>query len=107
MTTGARRRAAFAALLSMAGLWAAGASPATATVRAASAPSPQDRSLARIVDRYSAELGIRRRSLGEISAADLPPSVVGSLSRELRQLYRCDVITRSHTNQVLAALPGR
>jgi hypothetical protein len=74
---------------------------------AARAASAQDASLARVVDRYSAKLGIKRDSLAQIEAANLPPSVVDGLSSVLGQLYRCDVITRSNTNRLLAALPGR
>ena len=76
--------------------------PAAATARITRA----DASLARAVDRYSAHLGIRRHWRSQIEAAELPPTVVRSVSRVLRQLYRCDLITRSHTNQLLAALPG-
>lgn len=84
---------------------AAGAGSAAAG--SASAATAQDAALAKVVDRYSAGLGVKRSSLAQIEAADLPSNVVGGLSSVLGQLYRCDLITRSNTNRVLAALPGR
>jgi hypothetical protein len=85
----------------------AGSAAAGRSSAVAPATPAQNASLARAVDRYSAHLGIRRHSLARIEAADLPAGVVGSLDRVLRQMYRCDLITRSHTNELLAALPGR
>ena len=43
--------------------------PAAASARVARAASAQDVALARVVDRYSAHLGIQRSSLAQIEAA--------------------------------------
>jgi hypothetical protein len=95
------------AVVLVSALSAALLSPAAATASVARVATAQDIALARVVDRYSAHLGIRRSSLAQIEAADLPSDVVDGLSSVLGQQYRCDLITRSNTNRVLAALPGR
>jgi hypothetical protein len=104
---GAARRSPFrpAARAATAALVATGALLAGPAASAAEAATPAaDARLARAVDRYSRALGVKRRSLADVKAAALPSPVAHRLSAELEQLYRCDVVTRSHIDLVRRAV---
>jgi hypothetical protein len=62
--------------------------------------------LARAVNRYAAALGVHTNAASAVRTAKLPPSVAGALTSELKQLYACDVVTRSNIDAVLKLFPG-
>src|SRR4051794_33718349 len=76
--------------------------------RAASAPSPAaNTALSTTIERYSAKLGYRRDVSAAVTHASLPSEIAVALNGELKQLYRCDVFTRSGVNRLIKTLsPG-
>lgn len=102
MTVVTKTGAAFAALI---------ISLSTASAAAASSSSPStraqaDRALTSAVDQYSRRLGVQPHSRAAITAARLPVGVTNALTGDLRQLYACDAITRTHIDQLTALFGG-
>jgi hypothetical protein len=75
---------------------------------ALAAPSAKhaDAALAHAVNRYWHKLGFHRNSTTAIAKAGLPAAVTSALAAEVKQLYACDVVTRSNIDWVLKLFPG-
>jgi hypothetical protein len=72
----------------------------------ASAAAKPDTALAKAIDTYSAALGVHRKSGSAVRSAHLSPALADGLAAELRQLYACDVVTRSNIDAALKLFPG-
>src|SRR3954468_147372 len=63
--------------------------------------------LSATIARYSAKLGYPRHVGAAVREAAVPREIAVALTNELRQLYRCDIFTRSGVNKTLKRLsPG-
>jgi hypothetical protein len=74
---------------------------------AASAKASGSAALSQAIDRYWHALGFNRSAASAVAAANLPGSVSRALANELGQLYRCDAVTRSHIDDVVALFGGQ
>jgi hypothetical protein len=81
------------------------AAPASATAAPTTARAA-NRALSSAVDRYSRTLGVQPHSAAAIAAARLPVRVTNALTAEVRQLWACDVISRTNIDYLTKLFPG-
>ncbi len=79
---------------------------APATAAATPSTSHANGALAHAIERYWHKFGFHRKAVRPVEQAKLPPEVATALASEIRQLYACDVVTRSNIDWVLKLFPG-